>query len=89
MSAKGKGKVDNTASITSDNKNKKILIPTTITTIIKLKKDILIKVKESAVFIEDRTKFTTYKTSINLAVWADNKKKKSNKIIKTVLEQVA
>jgi hypothetical protein len=68
MSAKDKGKADDTASITSDNKDEKMLIPVTTITVIELKKDTFIKIKESAVFTEDRIKFTTYKTFVGLAV---------------------
>jgi hypothetical protein len=69
MSAKDKGKTDETASVTSNNKKeRKILTPTTTTTVVELKKDTFIKVKESAVFTENRTKFTAYKTSMGLAV---------------------
>jgi hypothetical protein len=89
MSAKGKGKADDTASVTSDNEGEKILTPATITTVVELKKDIFIKIRESAVFTEDRIKFIVYKTSVGLAVWADNKKEKPNRIMKTVPEQVA
>jgi hypothetical protein len=62
------------------------LTPATIIIIVELKKDIFIKIRESAVFIEDRIKFTVYKISMDLAVWADNKREKSNRIMKTVLE---
>jgi hypothetical protein len=89
MSAKGKSKADDTASVTSDNKNERILTPATTTTMIELKKDTLIKIREPAIFTEDRIKFTIYKISISLTVWTDNKKEKPNKIIKTVPEQIA
>jgi hypothetical protein len=89
MSTKGKDKIDDTASVISNNKNKKILTPATTTTMIELKKDTLIKIREPAVFTRDRTKFTAYKTFMGLAVWTNNKKKKPNRIIKTVLEQMA
>jgi hypothetical protein len=65
-----------------------MLTPAITTTIVELKKNTLIKVRESAVFTEDRTKFTAYKTSISLAVWTNNKREKPNRIIKIVLEQV-
>jgi hypothetical protein len=88
MSAKDKGKVDDTASVTSSNKDKRMLISVTTITIIELKKNTLIKVRELAMFTGDQTKFIVYKISVGLAVWVDNKKEKSNRIIKTVLEQV-
>jgi hypothetical protein len=68
MSAKDKGKADDTASVTSNNKNKKVLTSATTTTVIELKKDTLIKIRESAIFTKDRTKFTAYKISVGLAV---------------------
>jgi hypothetical protein len=86
MSTKGKGKVDNAVSVISDNRGEEVLILVIIIIIVKLKKDTLIKVRELAVFTGDRTKFTIYKTSVGLAVWADNKREKSNRIIKIVLE---
>jgi Retrotransposon gag protein len=88
MSTKGKGKADDTASVTSDNRGKEMMTPATITTVVKLKKDTLIKVREPAVFTKNRTKFTTYKIFMGLAVWADNKREKPNRIIKTIPEQV-
>jgi hypothetical protein len=63
-----------------------VLTLTIIITMVELKKDTLIKVRELAVFTGDRTKFIVYKTSISLAVWADNKREKSNRIMKTVLK---
>jgi hypothetical protein len=89
MSTKGKGKAEDTTSVISDNEGKKALISAITTTVIKLKKDTLIKIKESTVFSGDRAKFSIYKTSVDLAVWTDNKRDKSNRIIKTVPEQVA
>jgi hypothetical protein len=68
MSVKGKDKVDDTASVTSDNKSKGVLTPATTTTVVELKKDTFIKVRELAVFTGDRTKFTIYKISVGLAV---------------------
>jgi hypothetical protein len=65
-----------------------VLTPATTTTVIKLKKDTFIKIRKPAVFTEDRTKFIIYKTSIGLAVWADNKREKPNRTIKTVPEQM-
>jgi hypothetical protein len=53
MSVKGKGKADDAASVTSDNGSEGVLISATIIIVIELKKDILIKVRESAVFIGD------------------------------------
>jgi hypothetical protein len=89
MSAKGKGKVDDTASVISDNKNERVLTPATITTVIELKKDTLIKIKELAVFTGDRIKFTVYKIFMGLAVWANNKREKPNRTIKIIPEQMA
>jgi hypothetical protein len=66
MSAKGKGKANNTVLIVSNNKDKRMLTPAT--TVIKLKKDILIKVRELAIFTGNKTRFAAYKTSIGLAV---------------------
>jgi hypothetical protein len=88
MSAKSKDKIDDTAFVTSDNKDKRILISATTTTIVELKKDIFIKIRELAIFIEDRIKFTAYKTFIGLAVWADNKREKINRTIKIISEQM-
>jgi 5-methylcytosine-specific restriction endonuclease McrBC regulatory subunit McrC len=68
MSAKGKDKADDTTSVTSDNKGKKALISVTTITVVKLKKDIFIKVREPAIFIGERIKFAIYKTSVDLAV---------------------
>jgi hypothetical protein len=86
MSAKGKDKVDDTASIINNNRGEGALTPVTTITVVKLKKDTLIKVRELAVFIEDRMKFIVYKISVGLAVWADNKREKPNRTIKTVSE---
>jgi hypothetical protein len=63
-----------------------VLTLITIITIIELKKDTLIKVKEPAIFTGDKVKFTAYKTSVGLAVWADNKRDRANRNIKTVPE---
>jgi hypothetical protein len=52
------------------------LTSVTITIVVELKKDTLIKVRELAVFTGDRSKFSAYKTSVGLAVWADNKRDK-------------
>jgi hypothetical protein len=65
-----------------------VLTPATIT-VIELKKDTLIKVRESAVFTRDKSKFSAYKISVGLYVWADNKRERLNRILKTVIEQVA
>jgi hypothetical protein len=75
MSVKGKDKVDDTVFIISDNEGERALTSATTTTVVELKKDTLIKVRESAVFTRDRTKFTAYKISVGLAVWTNNKKK--------------
>jgi hypothetical protein len=72
--------------VVSDNGDEGALTLITTITVVKLKKDTLIKVRESAVFIGDRTKFTTYKTSVGLVVWADNKRDRVNKNMKIVLE---
>jgi hypothetical protein len=53
MSVKDKGKVDDTASVISDNKGEKVLILAITTTVVELKKDTLIKVRESTVFTGD------------------------------------
>jgi hypothetical protein len=63
-----------------------VLILITIITVVKLKKDTFIKVRESAVFAKDRAKFIAYKTSVDLAVWANNKKNRANRNMKIVLE---
>jgi hypothetical protein len=63
-----------------------MLTPATIITVVKLKKDTLIKIRESAVFIGDWIKFIIYKIFVGLAVWANNKREKSNRIIKIVLK---
>jgi hypothetical protein len=84
MSVKDKDKVDDTASIINDNEDEGILISATIITVVELKKDTLIKVRELAVFIKDRTKFIIYKISISLAVWTNNKREKSNRTIKII-----
>jgi hypothetical protein len=68
MSAKDKDKADDTASIINDNGGERALTSVTIIIVIEFKKDTLIKIKESAVFTGERTKFATYKTSINLTV---------------------
>jgi hypothetical protein len=88
MSVKGKDKVDDTVSVISDNKDERALTSAITITVVKLKKDIFIKVRELAVFMRDRTKFIIYKTLVGLTVWADNKREKVNRNIKTVLEQV-
>jgi hypothetical protein len=84
MSVKDKDKVDDTASIINDNEDEGTLISATIITVVELKKDTLIKVRELAVFIKDRTKFIIYKISISLAVWTNNKREKSNRTIKII-----
>jgi hypothetical protein len=45
-----------------------VLISVIIITIIELKKDTLIKIRKSAVFTGDRTKFIAYKIFVGLAV---------------------
>jgi hypothetical protein len=66
MSTKDKGKVDDTTSVISDNKSERVL--TLTTTVVKVKKDILIKIRNLVIFIGNRIKFSTYKTSVGLAV---------------------
>jgi hypothetical protein len=66
MSAKGKGKIDNTTSVINNNRNKEVLTPVTI--IMEVKKDTLIKIRDLTVFTGDRIKFFVYKTSVGLAV---------------------
>jgi hypothetical protein len=66
MSAKGKGKIDNTTLVISNNKDKGILTP--VTTIVKIKKNTLIKIRDLTIFTKDRTKFSAYKTFVSLAV---------------------
>jgi hypothetical protein len=66
MSAKGKGKADDTTSVISDNGEERIL--TSATTVVKIKKDTLIKIKDLIVFTGDRTKFSAYKMSVGLTV---------------------
>jgi hypothetical protein len=68
MSTKGKDKVDDIISVISDNEEEEMLTLTIIITIIKFKKDTLIKVRELAVFTGDKTKFTVYKIFVGLAV---------------------
>jgi hypothetical protein len=67
MSVKDKDKVDNTISVTSDNRDEEALTLTTIT-VVEFKKNTLVKIRELAVFTGDRIKFIIYKTSIGLAV---------------------
>jgi hypothetical protein len=74
--------------VVSDNGGEEILTLATITTVVEFKKDTLIKVRELTVFNGDRTKFSAYKISVGLAVWADNKKDKLNRTMKIVAEQI-
>jgi hypothetical protein len=82
MSAKNKGKANDTTSIISDNRGKKIL--TSAITIVEVKKDTFIKIKDPAVFTGDKIKFSAYKTSVGLAVWVNNKRTILNRNIKIV-----
>jgi hypothetical protein len=66
MSTKGKGKADDTASVVSDNREERAL--TSAITVIKVKKDILIKIKKLTIFTGDKIKFFAYKTFVDLAV---------------------
>jgi hypothetical protein len=84
MSTKGKGKADDTTLVVSDNGGEGVLTPVII--VVKVKKDTLIKIRDPTVFTEDRTKFSAYKTSVGLAVWADNKRIILNRNMKTVAE---
>jgi hypothetical protein len=68
MSAKGKSKIDDTVSVTSDNGGEEVLTSAITTIIVELKKNIFIKIRESAMFTGDRIKFTAYKISVSLAV---------------------
>jgi hypothetical protein len=86
MSAKGKGKADNTALMVNNNGDEGTLI--SAITVIKFKKDTLIKIKKPAIFTKDRTKFLAYKTSVSLAVWANNKRTIPNRIMKTIPAQI-
>jgi hypothetical protein len=70
----------------SDNRGEGALTLITNTTVIKFKKDTLIKVRESIIFTGDRSKFSTYKTSVGLYVWANNKRQIPNRILKIVPE---
>jgi hypothetical protein len=81
---KDKGKADDTTSVVSDNEKEGVLTSAII--VVKVKKDILIKIKDLTVFTRDKTKFSVYKTSVGLVVWADNKRIISNRNMKIVVE---
>jgi hypothetical protein len=66
MSAKGKGKVDDITLVVSNNKGERILI--SVITVVKIKKDTLIKIRELIIFTGDRIKFFAYKTFVGPAV---------------------
>jgi hypothetical protein len=52
--------------VISDNRDEETL--TLVITVVKIKKDTLIKIKESTVFTGDRIKFSAYKTFVGLVV---------------------
>jgi hypothetical protein len=54
--------------VVSNNGGEGVLTSVTTTIMIELKKDTLIKVRESTIFNGDRIKFSAYKTSMGLAV---------------------
>jgi hypothetical protein len=89
MSALGKdkNKADNIVSVISNTESEKVLISTI--TMIELKQDTLIKIRKLTIFSKNRSKFSAYKISVGLYMWANNKKERLNRILKTVLEQVA
>jgi hypothetical protein len=84
MSAKDKDKTDDTTLVISNNRDEGAL--TLATTVVKVKKDTLIKIRELVMFTGDKTKFFAYKTSVSLAVWANNKRIILNRNMKTVAE---
>jgi hypothetical protein len=84
MSAKDKDKVDDTTSMISDNGGERVLI--SVITVIEIKKDTFIKIRDLTVFTGDRIKFSVYKTFVGLAVWVDNKKTILNRNMKIVIK---